>query len=309
MFCETYKDCYEIFGVDYAGWGSLDLNLTAGIRDFRADIADAVRMRSILDEVRPDAIVNFAAESHVDRANDDDSQFWTSNVLGVRNLALQAARLGIRLVQVSTDEVYGDGASLTQPWTEVSPLAPRNSYAATKAAAEMLLGVYARSRKYELDVVITRGVNTIGPRQFPEKAVPKAISAFLRDRPFELFQTPAKRMWMYVGDHVAGVEAAMARCEPGEIVNLAPGTEAEALTEDVITTICKLVGRGQIEKVHDRDNYDLRYWVDASKAKALLGWEAKLDLATTLETTVAWYLQNQQWLFVAEKALQMRSGA
>ena len=141
----------------------------------------------------------------------DDACFWKSNLLGARNLALEASRFGIRLVQVSTDEVYGDARLNTEPWTEASPIAPKNLYAVTKAAAEMLLCVYSESEEHKLDVVITRGANTIGPRQFPEKAVPRAVSCFLEDRPFPLFRTPARRMWMHVDDHVAGVEAALLR--------------------------------------------------------------------------------------------------
>jgi len=229
-FCQLCKDRYEIAGVDFGGWGSMDENLALGVRDFRADISDAARVRSIIDDVRPDAIVNFAAESHVDRANDDDSCFWKSNVLGTRNLALEASRLQIRLVQVSTDEVYGDATTAFEAWNENSPLAPKNAYAVTKAAAEMLLRVYAESKKHHLDVVITRGANTIGPRQFPEKAVPKAVSCFLDGRPFPLFRTPARRMWMYVDDHAAGVEAALLRGRRGEIYNLAPSGESEVVT-------------------------------------------------------------------------------
>src|SRR6202035_663467 len=123
------------------------------------------------------------------------------------------------------------------------------------------LRVYSNSRKHDLDVVITRGANTIGPRQFPEKAVSKAIVAFLDGHAFPLYKTPARRMWMYVGDHVAGVEAALVHGDSGEIFNLAPSAASEAFTEDVILAVRELVGTGVIEKVEDRDNYDLRYWM------------------------------------------------
>jgi dTDP-glucose 4,6-dehydratase len=295
-FCEIFHDRYRISGVDFGGWGSMEENLSPGVRDFRADIADSDRIRSIVDEVQPDAILNFAAESHVDRANQDDSNFWRSNVLGARNLALEASRLGIRLVHISTDEVYGDAASVTAPWTEQSPIAPKNPYAVTKAAAEMLLRVYCESAKYRLDVVITRGANTIGPRQFPEKAVPKAVWCFTNGQPFPLFRTPARRMWMHVEDHVRGIEAALQRGSRGEIYNLAPTPQSEAMTEDVIGRIRHLVGNGQIDKVNDRDNYDLRYWMDASKAKISLGWAAAYDLDQTLSSTVRWYLEHPDWL-------------
>jgi len=303
-FCNIFSQRYEIFGVDFAGWGSMEQNLTLGVQDIRADISDGNLMRSIVDGIQPDAILNFAAESHVDRANEDDSCFWKSNVLGTRNLALEAARLGIRIVQVSTDEVYGDATTSTEPWTETSPVAPQNAYAVTKAAAEMVLRVYCESVKYQLDVVITRGANTIGPRQFPEKAVPKAIACFIEGRPFPLFRTPARRMWMYVDDHAAGIEAALLRGKRGEVYNLAPRPESEVTTENVIARVRELVGRGDIRKVEDRDNYDLRYWMDASKAKEYLAWEASYTFDETIRSTVDWYKQNLHWLDAANKRLE-----
>ena len=135
-FCEAFRDKYEIIGIDFAGWGSMEENLAPGVRDIRADISDTNRVRSIMDDVQPDAILNFAAESHVDRANEDDSCFWKSNVLGARNLAIEASRRGIRMVHVSTDEVYGDATTSAEAWTESSPISPKNPYAVTKASAE-----------------------------------------------------------------------------------------------------------------------------------------------------------------------------
>jgi dTDP-glucose 4,6-dehydratase len=303
-FCEIFRDHYQIAGIDFAGWGSMEENLVPGIGDIRADIADGDRIRALVDEVRPDAIVNFAAESHVDRANQDDACFWRSNVLGARNLALEASRLGIRMVHVSTDEVYGDAIGSAEPWTEASRIAPKNPYAVTKTAAEMLLRVYCESAKYGLDVVITRGANTIGPRQFPEKAVPKAVWCFTKGRPFPLFRTPARRMWMYVEDHVNGVEAALRRGKRGEIYNLAPTSKSEAITEEVIERVRELVGMGEIDKVDDRDSYDLRYWMDASKARESLGWEPRYDLSQTISSTVSWYLANPGWLEQATAKLK-----
>ena len=302
-FCEAFAGQYEITGIDFAGWGAMERNLTPGVRDFRADIADADKIREIVEEVRPQAILNFAAESHVDRSNEDDTPFWRSNVLGARILALEARRLGIRMIHVSTDEVYGDARSVTEPWTETSRMVPKNPYSVTKAAAEMLLQVYAEDEAEGLDVVITRGANTIGPRQFPEKAVPKAIWCFTHGEPFPLFRTPARRMWMHVADHAAGVEAALREGKKGEVYNLAPTAASEEVTETVIERVRELVGKGKIEKVDDRANYDLRYWMDASKAEAELGWTAQSDLDDTLRATVHWYLANPDWLEEAHQTL------
>lgn len=295
-FCELYRDNYDITGVDFAGWGSMERNLAEGVSDIRADISDAQKVREIIDEVKPEAIVNFAAESHVDRSNEDDSSFWRSNVFGAKNLAIEASRLGIRLVHVSTDEVYGDARSSDAAWTESSPISPKNPYAVTKAAAEMLLSVYCESKKTNLDLVITRGANTVGARQFPEKAIPKAIWCFTHGEPFPLYKTPARRMWLHVNDHVSGVEAALREGKTGEAYNIAPKADCEEVTEVVIDRVRDLVGKGEITKVEDRDNYDLRYWMDAGKAKSQLGWEAACGIDETLKSTVEWYLANPEWL-------------
>lgn len=305
-FCSMFKSRYRIFGIDFAGWGSMPQNLVDGIDDIRADIANHRKIKAILAKIRPYAIVNFAAESHVDRANKDDSGFWRSNVLGVRNLAIEAACLGCRLVQVSTDEVYGDATDNSTPWTERSAISPKNAYAVTKAAAEMLLRVYSDSKKFKLDAVITRGANTVGPRQFPEKAIPKAISCFMKGQPFPLYRTPARRMWMYVEDHASGVEAALRLGKPGEVYNLAPAGESESITEDVIKKVQTLVSTGTIEFVDDRDSYDLRYWMDASKALKDLHWKAQFGLDQTVALTVDWYLKNRDWLKAANTNLSRR---
>jgi dTDP-glucose 4,6-dehydratase len=302
-FCNLYKNTYAITGVDFAGWGSMEKNLVPGVGDCRADIADAAKIRAILDEVRPDAIVNFVAESHVDRSNDNDACFWSSNVMGARNLACEAMRLGIRMVHVSTDEVYGDAHVNSAPWTEESPMSPKNPYSVTKAAAEMLLKVYGASERHNLDIVITRGANTIGPRQFPEKAVPKAVWCFTHDIEFPLFRTPAKRMWMHVDDHAAGIEAALRNGKKGEVYNIAPSFDSEDMTANVISRIRTIIGKGKVKEVQDRANYDLRYWMDPAKAKRELGWEAKYKIEDTVKATVAWYLENGEWLEAANGVL------
>lgn len=302
-FCHLFKDTYRIVGVDFGGWGSMQRNRVDGITDYRADIADGERMRGVIDEVNPDAIVNFAAESHVDRSNEDDSCFWRSNVMGARTLAVEAVRKGIRMVQVSTDEVYGDAHENDKPWTEVSPINAKNPYSVTKAAAEMLLKVYGESERHNLDIVITRGANTIGARQFPEKAVPKAVWCFTHDVKFPLFRTPAKRMWLHVDDHARGIEAALRKGRTGQVYNIAPSFDNEEMTATIIQKVRELIGKGTIEEVRDRANYDLRYWMDPAKAKKELGWEAQYDLEQTIQATVSWYLDNPQWLEDAQNIL------
>ena len=300
-FCNNFNDRYQITGIDFGGWGALVRNLHPDTNDVRADIADAERMAAALDECEPDAIINFAAESHVDRSIDDDLSFWHSNVLGARVLALEAHKRGIRMVHVSTDEVYGDALESNEPWSETSPIIPRNPYSVTKAAAELMLASYHGTMG--LDVVITRGANTIGPRQFPEKAVPKAVTCFLEGRPFPLFKTPAQRMWMHVNDHVSGIEAALRKGISGEAYNIAPSEASEAYTHDVIERVQKIVGKGSVEPVEDRKAYDLRYWMEAKKAERDLDWKPAFDLEATLEDTVGWYLANTDWLQEANAVL------
>lgn len=302
-FCNNFKNTYEITGVDFGGWGSMEQNLVPGVKDLRADIADADKIKSIIAAEKPDAIVNFAAESHVDRSNDDDSCFWSSNVMGARVLAIEAMRHGIRMVHVSTDEVYGDAHANNEPWTETSAIAPKNPYSVTKAAAELLLSVYGSSEKHNLDIVITRGANTIGPRQFPEKAVPKAVWCFTHGIEFPLFRTPAKRMWMHVDDHASGIEAALRNGKKGQVYNIAPSFASEAMTSAVINMVKDIIGKGTIKEVQDRANYDLRYWMDPAKAKRDLNWEAAFKLEETVTATVKWYLDNPAWLEAAQKVL------
>jgi dTDP-glucose 4,6-dehydratase len=283
----------------------MEENLIPGVKDFQQDVAERHGVGKILDGLNPEAIINFAAETHVDRSLEDDAPFWRSNVMGARILAEEAARRGIRLVQVSTDEVYGDGVLCPDPWPENAPLNPGNPYAVTKAAADMMLSVYARRRDHPLDVVITRGTNTIGPRQFPEKALPKAIWCFLNDRPFPLFQTPARRIWMSVYDHARGVEAALQRGIQGQIYHLVPEPECEEYTQRVIESVQEMLGKGEISLVPDRQQYDLRYRLDSTKTRLDLGWQPRWRLEDTLRETVDWYLENRDWL---EKAYRKTKG-
>jgi dTDP-glucose 4,6-dehydratase len=292
-FCHLFKDKYEIIGVDFHGFGSSIKNLASGISDIKADISNHEEIDYIFNQVKPDVVINFAAESHVDRSNVNDFNFWKSNVLGTREIALQAIKYKVRMVHVSTDEVYGDAFFNDSPWVEESRTMPQNPYSVTKAAAEMLLSVYSRN---DLDVVITRGANTIGPRQFREKAIPKAIYCFTHNLEFPLFRTPAQRMWMYVDDHATGIEAALLKGKKGEIYNLAPFFESEEYISNVINFVKEIVGKGNVIFVDDRKNYDLRYWMSAKKANEQLEWTPQYDLESTIKLTTRWYLDHPEFL-------------
>jgi dTDP-glucose 4,6-dehydratase len=300
-FCAIARERFDLVGVDHLGWGALTENLAPGVVDVRGDIGDAALLKRVFEEHRPVAVFNFAAESHVDRSIADDLPFWRSNVLGARALALECTARKIRLVQVSTDEVYGDALENDRPWTESSPIAAKNPYAVTKAAAELMLAAYVSS--LGLDVVFTRGANTIGARQFPEKAVPKAVTCFLEGRPFPLFKSPARRLWLDVDDHARGVLAAFEKGRAGQAYNIAPDPANEAYTHDVIERVRAIVGRGEIQLVEDRKAYDLRYWMSNDKARAELGWTPQGTLDATIRKTVAWYLANPDWLRRANEKL------
>lgn len=296
-FCHLYSDQFKMVGVDFLGWGAMKENLAQNVVDEHADISNGPAMEAIFKKYQPDAIINFAAESHVDRSIENDLSFWKSNVLGARELALQAHRRKIRMLHVSTDEVYGDADHESKPWTEQSPISPKNPYAVTKAAAEHMLMAYHRT--LGLDVVITRGGNTIGPRQYPEKAIPKAVLCFLNGNPFPLFKTPARRMWLYAEDHCSGIRAALKKGRAGEAYNIAPASTNEEFTYKVIEQVREIVGRGEIEITEDRKAYDLRYWMSAEKAARELDWQPRFDLKSALAETVGWYLENPTWMKAA----------
>jgi len=274
--------------------GSHPKNLPANIAFRQLDICSEGALNQLFeDHPGIEGVINFAAESHVDHSLADDSRFWATNVIGPRNLAKFALRKKIRLAHVSTDEVYGssDGKAA---FTEEDKLNPRNPYAASKAAAELLLRSYREA--YGLDVVITRGSNTLGPRQSLDKLVPKAIFHFLKGRPFPLFRTPARRMWLGVEDHCRAVMAAFKKGESGEAYNVSPNESHELETAQVVEQIRSLLGRGDIQLVDDRLAYDLRYRISSDKIRNRLNWLPREDFRELLCETVRWYLGNFDWI-------------
>jgi len=268
-------------------------------RFVQADIGDFDAIAPLVAEA--DAVVNFAAESHVDRSILDPDVFVHTNVLGVNTL-LRAAKEAWsealargemrRLVQVSTDEVYGhvgEGAS-----TEDAPLQPRNPYSASKAGGDLLALSYCAN--YGLPVLVTRGANTIGPYQYPEKATPLFITNALEDQPLPVYgEGQAVRHYLYVDDHAAAIDLVLHRGEPGQVYNVGP-TAAEANTVELATRILDLLGKPHllIRFVPDRPGHDYRYNLDSSKIRRL-GWQPQYEFDRTLEATVAWYMEYPDW--------------
>ena len=263
----------------------------AGFRFVRGDLADAKVVDGLAGEA--DAIVNFAAETHVDRSLLDPLGFVQTNVLGVGVLAEAARRHGHRVfLQVSTDEVYGhvpEGRS-----READALRPTSPYSASKAGGELLAHSFLDS--FGLPVVITRGSNSYGPFQFPEKIIPLYIVNAIEGLPLPLYgDGSALRDYLYSEDHCRGIEAALFRGVPGEAYNL--GTGVETSGRQVAQAIAESFGPSApaVEMVRDRAGHDYRYALDSSKARQDLGWHPEVGFAEGLARTIAWYREHEPW--------------
>lgn len=258
----------------------------------QGDIADPEAVRKALAGV--DAVVNFAAESHVDRSLLDPRPFVKTNVEGTLVLLEEARRAGVRrFLHVSTDEVYGDLAGTLHHSLEADPMSPRSPYAASKAAAEHL--VYSYGISYGLDVVVTRGSNTYGPYQYPEKIIPLFITNALEDKPLPLYgDGSALRDYMHAYDHASGIDLVLHRGSAGEAYNL--GAREQVPGTQVAERVLELLGKPPtlIKFVEDRPGHDYRYSVDPSKAEAL-GWVRRYTFEEGLAKTVQWYVDNRGW--------------
>jgi dTDP-glucose 4,6-dehydratase len=262
----------------------------------RGDIAHRPMVSKLVAQRDFDVIVNFAAESHVDRSIADATPFLHTNVVGTQCLldAARAARVP-RYVQVSTDEVYGTLGPDDPPFRETSPPAPNSPYAASKAAADLL--VRAAHHTFGLDALITRCSNTYGPYQFPEKLIPLFITNALAGIPVPVYGDGQQvRDWIHVRDHCRGIEAALRLGRSGEVYNF--GGRCERSNVDVARAILELCGQTAdlIRFVTDRPGHDRRYAVDCSKAEAELGWRPTVAFEEGLAATVAWYQANTGWL-------------
>ena len=260
----------------------------------KGDILDAELVAQILKENQIDAVVHFAAESHVDRSILDSSPFVQTNIVGTQIL-LDAARVAKvkRFVQVSTDEVYG---SLGNEgfFTEQTPLAPNSPYSASKAAADLLVRSYCHT--FEFPGIITRCSNNYGPYQFPEKLIPLFISNARNDRSLPVYGDGKNvRDWIHVSDHCKGVAKALWQGKPGEVYNFGGRCELQniKLTELLLELLDK--PKSLIQYVNDRPGHDLRYAIDCSKAETELNWSPEVTFEQGLQETVEWYLEHESW--------------
>lgn len=261
---------------------------------FQSDIADRDAIETILGHHKFYAIVNFAAESHVDRSISDPGNFIHTNVIGTEVLLEAARKHGVkRFVQVSTDEVYGS-LGPSGKFTETSPLDPSSPYSASKASADLL--ALASFKTFGQEVVITRCSNNYGPYQYPEKLIPLMITNALADQKLPVYGDGLNvRDWIHVEDHCRGVMAALLDGRPGEVYNLGGNGEMENIA--VVELILETLGKPHelISYVEDRLGHDRRYAIDATKIQSELGWKPLHTPREGIRQTIEWYLENRAW--------------
>jgi dTDP-glucose 4,6-dehydratase len=273
-----------------------DLSQSPRYYFIRGDITDAPRMEELINK-GVDAIINFAAESHVDRSIEDPSAFMKTNVFGTFVL-LEAVRKvfskqHIRFVHISTDEVYGSLGE-TGAFTEETPLAPNSPYSASKSAADMLVRAYHRT--YGLPTVITRCSNNFGPYQFPEKLIPLMISNAIEDKELPIYGDGMHvRDWIYVEDHCRALDVVLHHGREGEVYNI--GGRSERANLVVAQTILDRLGKPHslIRFVTDRPGHDRRYAIDFSKIERELGWKPSISFEEGISRTIEWYLTHREW--------------
>lgn len=278
----------------------------------QADIVDGTRMSQILAEVQPQAVVHFAAESHVDRSILGPGEFIRTNIEGTFQL-LEAARgywnglegdgkAGFRFLHVSTDEVYGTLSPTDPAFTEATPYAPNSPYSASKAASDHLVRAYFHT--YGLPVLTTNCSNNYGPHHFPEKLIPLTIHNCLQGKPLPIYGDGLQvRDWLYVEDHCRGIRMVLAKGTAGETYNI--GGRQEMTNLDVVRTICQVLDelvpaaepyQRLITYVKDRPGHDRRYAMNIDKIERELGWRPQESFASGIRKTVQWYLRNQPWV-------------
>lgn len=284
-------------------------NLPSNHTFVKGSICNAPLLNSLFDKYAFDVVVNFAAESHVDRSISNPSLFVETNVLGTQTL-LDVCKShwnlnpedkhckeyadGVRYLQISTDEVYGTLGSEGK-FHEYTPLSPNSPYSASKASADMLVRAYHQT--FGFPSVTTRCSNNYGPNQFPEKLIPLTISRALKGQKIQIYGNGLQiRDWIHVSDHCKGVETVLKKGIDGEVYNI--GCENEWTNIDIVTLILSELGASEtlIEHVKDRPGHDVRYAMDNHKIRTELGWKPELNFEKGIEQTINWYLENTEWI-------------
>lgn len=258
-------------------------------------VKDDIRNESVIDKLVKDVdvVINFAAESHVDRSIANPKPFIDTNILGTYSILEAIRKHDKQFIHVSTDEIYGDAHGQSS-FDENSQINPSNPYAATKAAADHLVASYYRT--YGIKCITTRCTNNFGPNQFPEKLIPKTIIRAIKNLKTPLYGDGQQiRSWIYVNDHVQAIESLISKGRPGQVYNI---TAYEEITnKTIVEKILDILGKSHdmIEYVGDRPGHDKRYSIDCSKIKNQTGWTPKYEFEKALQDTVQWYLQNKSW--------------
>lgn len=296
---KKYPD-YKIIVLDkltYAGNMETLESVIDKISFEKADIADREAVFAIFEKHSPDIVVNFAAESHVDRSIEDPGIFLKTNIMGTQILMDACRKYGIeRYHQVSTDEVYGD-LPLDRPdllFTESTPIHTSSPYSASKASADLLVLAYHRT--YSLPVTISRCSNNYGPYHFPEKLIPLMIANALNDKPLPVYgEGKNVRDWLYVEDHCRAIDLIIHKGRVGEVYNI--GGHNERANIDIVKTILSLLDKDEslITYVADRKGHDMRYAIDPTKIHSELGWLPETTFDEGIKKTVKWYLENKDW--------------
>ncbi len=306
--CNKYHAAIRVINIDKLTYASNLMNLhnlpeEANYHFVKADINDSAAILPIFARYRPDVVINFAAETHVDRSIKNPGIFLHSNVMGTQSLLDASLQYPVaKFVQISTDEVYGSLAA-EGAFNENSPLKPSSPYSASKAGADLL--VYAYYKTYDLPVNISRCSNNYGPHQFPEKLIPLTIEHCLKHIPIPIYgDGQHRRDWIYVDDHCAAIDNIANGAPAGEIYNIGGSCEMENV--DMVKAIIravhdalapddarrKFINPGLIRYVDDRPGHDRRYAIESRKIHAELNWQAQIGLTEGIQRTVAWYIEN-----------------
>ena len=284
-----------IINIDNLTIGSNKLNLSEINNENYSFIKEDIKNFNEIEKISKDVdlIVNFAAETHVDRSIANPKSFIETNILGTYSLLESSRKYNKKFIHISTDEIYGDLEN-KESFNEDDILKPSNPYSATKAAADLLVGSYKRT--YGIDCIITRCTNNFGPNQFPEKLIPKTIIRASKNLKIPLYGDGNQiRSWIHVLDHVAAIDHLISKGKYGEIYNITAWNEIS--NRDIVEKILKIMNKPSdlVEFVPDRPGHDKHYSINSSKIKKEINWIPKYDLDDALKETVNWYLSNKQW--------------
>lgn len=264
-------------------------------RFVQLDICDRAGVYRFFEEEHPDIVVNFAAESHVDRSIENPEVFLQTNIIGTSVLMDACRKYNVRFHQVSTDEVYGDLPLESHDlFTEDTKLCTSSPYSSSKASADLLVLAYYRT--YDFPVTISRCSNNYGPYQFPEKLIPLMIINALHDKPLPVYGEGLNvRDWLYVEDHCKAIDMILQHGKIGEVYNI--GGHNEMRNIDIVRMICRELGKPEslITYVADRKGHDLRYAIDSGKIQTMLGWQPQMTFEEGIQRTIQWYLEHKDW--------------